>query len=360
MAGGVTTTEDEEITMSMKSFARRNILVSVILGAIHVPVMAATICSGAEIYSKQSVKYGRWETRMKMAGTPGSVSSFFTYYNNSSNAGEQWREIDLELLGKKPKGFQSNIILQSGDHSNEDFHTLTADLSSEFHTYTLDWTPDSVVWRVDGNRLRSETDRQVVTALQGQSQSFRMNLWSSTSVSWVGTLDLSKLPIYQVVNWMRYSTYTPGAGPNKSNFTESWVDDFTSFNSTRWSKGDWTFDGNQAQFTATNLSNREGYLVLALTRPDQEGIKQTFPKDPAGDTYSTTSVSGATRELSLRATGSTKGIRIEGAQPGLEIAVRDAHGRILTRANGSVSEIPLEARGVLFVQAGSQSIAVVR
>ncbi len=295
MGGGVTITGNEESIMSLKGFARPIIAVALLAGLASTTSHAAVICSGAEIYSKESVKYGRWEIRMKMAATPGSVSSFFTYYNNSANAGQEWREIDIEVLGKKTQGFQSNVILESGSNAYKGSHATTTDLSNAFHTFSLTWTPDSVVWRLDDRLVRSETRSVVVKALQSQSQSYRMNLWSSTSVDWVGSLDLSKLPIYQVVNWMRYSTYTPGAGPNKSNFTESWVDDFTSFNSVRWTKGDWTFDGNQAQFRATNLSVRDGYLILALTRPDQEGMPQSFAKDPTGNTY--TSVSVASRRV---------------------------------------------------------------
>ena len=358
MGGGVTITGNEESIMSLKGFARPIIAVALLAGLASTTSHAAVICSGAEIYSKQSVKYGRWEIRMKMAGTPGSVSSFFTYYNNSSNAGEQWREIDIELLGKKPKGFQSNVILQAGDPSNEDYHTATADLNADFHTYTLEWTPDSVVWRLDGVKKRAETDRQVVQALQNQSQSYRMNLWSSTNVNWVGSLDLSKLPIYQVVNWMRYSTYTPGAGPNKSNFTESWVDDFASFNSVRWSKGDWTFDGNQAQFRATNLSVRDGYLILALTRPDQEGMPQSFAKDPTGNTYTSVSVAPRTAAPALRAWATSAGLRVEGAASAVQ--VHDAHGRLLAKAEPGVAMIPVQERGVLIVRSGDASMAVVR
>lgn len=316
------------------------------------------ICSGAEIYSKQSVKYGRWETRMQTAATPGTVSSFFTYYDNSSNQGEPWREIDIEVLGSKPNGFQSNVILASGSNLYRNFHTQSNDLSKGFHTYNLTWTPDSVVWRLDGALVRKETRTAVLPPLQEKNQSYRMNLWSSTSVDWVGSLDLSKLPIYQVVNWMRYSAYTPGAGPDKSNFTESWVDDFTSFNSVRWSKGDWTFETNQAKFSPTNLSIRDGYLVLALTRPDQEGIKQSFPTDPQGNAYSTASVADHAAAPALKAWATSTGIRIEGARS--PVRVMDAHGRLLAQARPGEAQIPLQARGVLFVQAGERTASVVR
>jgi endo-1,3-1,4-beta-glycanase ExoK len=331
-------------------------------------------CIGAELYSKpnQGVKYGRWEIRMKTAATPGSVSSFFTYYDSSWMGKPQpWREIDIEVLGNKPNAFQSNIISgmvdpglpnpNDGKLTSEDHHSVSG-MSSGFHTFALDWTPDSIVWRINGKNVRKDdASNPQVAELRDKKQSYRMNLWSSTEPAWVGRLDLSKLPIYQVVNWMRFSAYTPGAGPNGSNFTESWIDDFNSFNTTRWAKGDWTFEGNQAQFSAVNVGVKSGYLILALTRPEADGLPTEFPKDPAGDTYAaSTSVQDVRRGQPLLVRSTEKGIRIEGVKADGEIAVLDAHGRILSRAASSVSEIPLDARGVLFVRAGEQSATLVR
>lgn len=324
---------------------------------------AATTCVGGELYSKSTVKYGRWEFRMKAAATPGSVSSFFTYNNNSYlGTPDPWREIDIEVLGNKPNAFQTNLITGTAEDkvTSEDIHNVTG-LAANYHTFTLDWTPDSVVWRMDGvlQRKVDGTDQQVVD-LRDSAQSWRMNLWASNSTGWVGKLDLAKLPVYQIVNWMRYSSYTPGAGDGGSDFTFSWLDDFAKFDTQRWAKGDWTFDGNLAQFDASNIAAKDGYLVLALTRPGEEGVLTEFVKDPAGDAYGSTSVRGMARDLPLRATGTAKGIRVDGVESGREIAVLDAHGRILTRADGSVSEIPLDSRGVLFVRVGDRSAVVVR
>ncbi len=252
--------------------------------------LAATTLNGAELYSRDTVKYGRWEMRMQIAATPGSVSSFFTYYDKSYlGSPEPWLEIDIEALGKNGNGFQSNLITGTAASkvNSESFHTSTADLSKTFHTYVLDWTPDSIVYRMDGVLLRKNlgTEPQV-KALTERAMSYRMNLWASTAVGWVGALDTSKLPIAQVVNWMAYSAYTPGQGPNGSNFTPTWVDDFNTFNTQRWAKGDWTFDQNMADFLPANIQISNGYLMLVLSNKGWTG-NLTPPADPSGNTYST-------------------------------------------------------------------------
>lgn len=336
------------------------------------------ICSGAELYSlpDMGVKYGRWEVRMQTAAVPGSVSSFFTYYDNSwKGKPEPWREIDIEVLGDRPNSFQSNLITgaldkslpdpEKGKTTSEKNHSVDR-MSSDFHTFTLDWTPDSIVWRVDGKMLRkNDANNAQVVELRDKDQGYRMNLWSSTSSDWVGELDLSTLPVYQVVNWMRYSAYTPGAGPNGSNFTERWLDDFSTFDLDRWDKGDWGFGGNQAMFKKANIVVKSGYLILALTRPGEEGVKQAFPTDPLGSTYTTASVGARTpgkSAMSARATGA--GLRIEGLE-GYRgpVEIRDLRGNRLASASvnsDAAMEIPLDRKGMFVVRAGEASASVIR
>src|SRR4051812_1478990 len=95
--------------------------------------LAETILNGGELFSRETVKYGRWELRMQFAATPGSVSSFFTFYNNSYlGEPEPWREIDIEVLGKTGYGFQSNLITGTARKkaTSEKFHTSVYDLSN--------------------------------------------------------------------------------------------------------------------------------------------------------------------------------------------------------------------------------------
>ncbi|MBK8804163.1 MAG: glycoside hydrolase family 16 protein [Fibrobacteres bacterium] len=315
---------------------------------------AATTCSGAELYSKSSVKFGRWEIRMKVAATPGSVSSFFTYYNDSYlGAPRPWREIDIEVLGNKPGSFQSNLItgnLQSKETS-EDVHAL-AGLANGFHTFELDWTPDSVVWRLDGvvQRKTDGSDQQVVD-LRDSAQSWRMNLWASSSVGWVGAFDLSKLPVAQVVNWMRYSAYTPGRGPGGSDFTFSWLDDFDRLDKTRWAFGDWTFDENLAQFDPSNGVVKDGYLALLLTRPGEEGVMGAMPTDPKGSAYSVASTHAMAGKTGFRAVAAQGGFWIEGAEGALE--VRETSGKLLWSGNA-------DSHGKAWIATGTKGLAMVR
>jgi endo-1,3-1,4-beta-glycanase ExoK len=271
----------------------RSILTLLVAAACAAVASSKKACSGAELYSLETVQYGRWEVRMLAGAKSGTVSSFFTYYNNSHEGGlEPWREIDIEVLGKDPRGVQSNLITGSAKErkTSDEFHPTEADLSKTFSTYVVEWTPDSIVWELDGKRIRKTGADSQVVDLRSKPQSYRMNLWASVWPDWSGPFEVKSLPACQMINWIRFSNYTPKKGPGGSNWTEAWVDDFDTFDDTRWGKGTWGFEGNYAVFTPANLQLRDGMAVLALTRRGEEGIgcgyaRGMYPEDPMGRNY---------------------------------------------------------------------------
>ncbi len=315
---------------------------------------AATTLDGAEFYSNETVKFGRWEMRMQVAATPGSVSSFFTYYNNSyKGAPEPWREIDIEIIGKNANGFQSNLITGTAASrtTSEIFHTSTSDLSKSFHTYALDWTPDSIVYRIDGVTVRKTLGAdQQVKDLSDQPESYRMNLWATTAADWAGTLDPSKLPIAQTVNWIAYSAYTPGQGPNGSNFTPKWTDDFTTLDTQRWARGNWTFDGNMADMTPNNAVVSGGYLMLILSKKGAPA-NLTPPADPLGNTRPPVSLATRQNASRFRLQAVSGGLRVGTGVPDGAISLLTLDGRVIARRTGA---------GILRLEGLSQGAMVLR
>ena len=263
-------------------------------GTLAVLSMASTLSakdfSGAELYTNKEFTYGKFEARMKMAAASGTVSSMFLYQNGSEQASaERWVEVDIEVLGKSPSSFQSNIITgkAGAQVTSEKHHKVDPAADQSFHTYAIEWTPDYVRWTVDGVEVRKTTKGQNDSKNQVENligtQGLRFNLWSSESAEWVGNFDESKLPLFQFINWVKAYKYTPGQGPNGSDFTLDWSDNFESFDGSRWGKGDWTFDGNRVDLTDKNIYSRNGMLILALTRKGQENFNGQVPQDAAGD-----------------------------------------------------------------------------
>lgn len=236
--------------------------------------------TGGELYTLQEVQYGKFEARMMMAAASGTVSSMFLYQNGSEIPdGRPWVEVDIEILGKNPNSFQSNIITgkAGAQKTSEKHHAVSPAADLAFHTYAIEWTPNYVRWTLDGVEVR-KTEGGQVSNLTG-TQGLRFNLWSSESASWVGQFDESKLPLFQFINWVKVYKYTPGMGPDGSDFTLDWTDNFDTFDNMRWGKGDWTFDGNRVDLTENNIYCRDGMMILALTRKGQESFTGTVPID---------------------------------------------------------------------------------
>jgi len=230
---------------------------------------------GAEVYSGKTFLYGRVELRMRMIRGSGLLSTFFTYKNGSEASGALWEEIDIEALGKNDaKTWQSNLITGSPRVTSEKIHTSSTSLADDYHTYQVEWTPEYVSWTLDGAEVRRTAGGQASELKNAHT--FRFNAWSSDSTGWAGDLDESALPAYQFVNWIRYYRYENGQ------FVLDWTDDFDTFDTSRWYKGNWTFTGNRVDFDPANAVVQDGTLVLAITKEGATGFAGTVPTDPQG------------------------------------------------------------------------------
>jgi MYXO-CTERM domain-containing protein len=210
---------------------------------------------------------------MRMARGSGLLSTFFTYKTGSENSGTFWEEIDIEVFGKEGAvAWQSNIITGMGTRTtSEEVHTIATSLADNYHTYTLEWTPDSVTWKFDGEIVRQTIGGQAGSLTNPQT--LRFNIWAANIPEWVGDFDEASLPQYQFVNWIKYYRYEGGQ------FVLDWTDEFDSFNGGRWARANWTFAENLADFDPNNVVVQNGTLVLALTREGQTGFRGTVPTD---------------------------------------------------------------------------------
>ncbi|MFT6986518.1 MAG: beta-glucanase (GH16 family) [Psychromonas sp.] len=218
---------------------------------------------GAELYSLDRVQFGKFIIRMKMVSEPGVVSSFFTYDNESwQGEGRPWREIDFETIGSKPDVLQTNLITGNAEKRIHSEKTSTVAAIDSFQTYTLEWTPEAIIWKVNGETIRTDLaqDSQQIRDMASTPQTYRANIWISEVVDWVGEFDEKQLPKYQVIDWIEYHEYKAD-----KTFALTWRDDFNEFNDKRWGKGDWGFDTNLATFSPENIKIIDGELVLALT-----------------------------------------------------------------------------------------------
>lgn len=243
---------------------------------------------GAELTGKDQFTYGRFEARMKMVSISGSVSSMFLYYDNSYMVeDEPWNEIDIEVLGKNPGSWQSNIITRYPDdetkkHKNitsEYIHQFGDNATENFHLFGMIWTPEYIAWEIDSVEIRRDYIGQTRTEKNGpeqdqvafmtMEQSLRFNLWSAASTGWVGKFtggELADGPKEQLIDYVRVYDYDPAT----KGFVLNWQDDFDgdALDKTHWKTGNWKMENTTLR--PANVVVADGYCKLLLSRELKE------------------------------------------------------------------------------------------
>jgi hypothetical protein len=231
----------------------------------------------AELYTSKSYGYGRFETRARFAPGDGVVSSFFLWKDGSEKAGTFWNELDFEKLGADCH-VQTNPIYgnPSADHGKQ--HALQLDLCGAYHTYTYEWTPEAIVWLVDGSEIRRETGATAQAYADNATAGMQMhfNVWPGDA-SFGGNFSPGILPVYQYIDWVQYSAYQGGA------FTLAWREDFAAGTlPDGWLTGSWASPKNHSTHAPENVNFIDGYAVLSLTSDDALGPAGAMPTDSGG------------------------------------------------------------------------------
>lgn len=215
---------------------------------------------GAEYRTKEAFLYGRFEVNMKTAYREGMLSSFFTY----NDAGGDWNEIDIEIIGRYLFDFQMNTIT-AGQSNHVGHYLMPTSPHLQYHTYAFEWTPQYVSWFVDGVEVLKQTGAHIQNLVLPQK--IMMNIWNPQYENWVGKFYPESLPAFSYYDWVSYYSYTPGSGNygTSNNFTHSWTDEFNDWDTTRWDKATHTWSGNGCDFIYENAVFDNGKLILCLT-----------------------------------------------------------------------------------------------
>jgi hypothetical protein len=218
---------------------------------------------GAEIRTKETFLYGKFEVRMKPAQASGIINGFFTFYDEPDFA-VKWNELDIEILGRYSNEIQFNAIV--GNHQmHEKRIILPFNPHEDFHLYSFSWTPEYISWSVDENEVYRQTEDYVKTI--NRPQKLMVNLWASTSKEWAGAIDASKMPLKAEYDFINIYTYNPRS---TDTFLLQRTDKFDSFDKDFWEPAFHTFEGNDCIFTSENVLVESGYLRLLLTKPVNE------------------------------------------------------------------------------------------
>jgi hypothetical protein len=272
------------------------------LGLLAVTLVSqvAHAVASAEFYSSTAYGYGRVEARIRFAAGDGVVSSFFLWKNGSEMAGTFWNELDFEKLGADCH-VETNAIY-GNPSTNHNQTASIADACGGYHTYAYQWTPEAIVWLVDGVEIRRETGATATAFADNASASgmqVRFNIWPGDA-SFGGNFSPSILPVHQYVDWVAFSSYANGT------FTMQWREDFNgSTLPSGWSRANWGSPKNLSTHNVSNVNLVDGHLVLSLTADDALGPAGAMPGGSGGAGGSGGSSSGGSAGSSAGGSGAT-------------------------------------------------------
>lgn len=144
--------------------------------------------------------------------------------------------------------------------------TSSQNFFNEFVTARMEWGPDRLAFYLDGELLREHTSSSDYSTYQKfwdnpDPMEIRVDLWAGFS-DWSGQLDPSNPPTDAQFKYISYERYENGE------FVPEWRDEFegNSLDTSRWRKGDHTFDYALTQYAPENVVVSDGLMTLEFTR----------------------------------------------------------------------------------------------
>jgi hypothetical protein len=166
----------------------------------------SVLAGGVSTQGLFAMKYGKVEIRARLEGQKGAWPAIWMMPQNPVGTWPTCGEIDIiERLNFDDFVYHTVHSAWTGSHPKDPPHMVKGEIKANgWNIYALEWTPERLVWRVNGKMTHSYRKVGDSHERWPWDVPFYLMIDMQLGGNWVGSVDESTLPVVMRIDWVKF------------------------------------------------------------------------------------------------------------------------------------------------------------